>query len=330
MQVVYVFQIINSRRINLKHIFVINSVAGTGSSIRRVLPRIEVCIKRMKLDAEIYFTQSKITCMEFCKSKALSGEHIRIYACGGDGTIFDVVNSTKGFGNVEIAAIPTGSGNDFIRLFGTKEEFCNISAQVNGMPIKIDAISCLGKLAVNQCSMGFDAEICSKQIDLKKIPFVSGEAAYTASIFYCLFKKAEHHFKVTIDDYEPVSKNFLFALCANSRWYGGGYMGAPLAVPDDGLLDFILVEKDVSKAKMIMLSQKYKKGQHLGWERTTFLRGKKMVVESDEPVPVNIDGECENVTKCTFEIVPDAVNFVIPTSSNYIKNRKSGIISPYS
>jgi hypothetical protein len=60
--------------------------------------------------------------IEYVKNRAASGEEIRFYACGGDGTLYDVVNGAFGFKNVQVAVIPLGSGNDFIRLFGTKDE----------------------------------------------------------------------------------------------------------------------------------------------------------------------------------------------------------------
>ena len=179
---------------------------------------------------------------DYCKKIGESGEKTRIYACGGDGTIYDIVNAIYGYNNVEFAAVPLGSGNDFIRIFGTKEQFMDIGAQIDGTAIKIDAIKCGDRIAVNQCSMGFDAEVCSKQADFKKLPWLTGESAYTASLFYCLKSKTSNRFTITIDDGEPITDNFVFAFCGNSRFYGGGYQAAPYAVPDDGLLDFSIVK----------------------------------------------------------------------------------------
>ena len=97
-------------------------------------------------------------------------------------------------------------------------------------------------------------------------------------------------------------------------------MGAPKAVPDDGLLDFIIVRKTVGRLKLAGLINAYKRGEHLDWDFTTFLRGKKMHIESKEPAAVNVDGECEYVTESTFEILPSALNFVIPVNSSYYEN----------
>lgn len=139
--------------------------------------------------------------------------------------------------------LPLGSGNDFIRLFGTQEQFLNIDAQVNGTALELDCIKCGDKIAINQCSMGVDAEVCAKQAAFKKLPFMKGDMAYTAAAVYCVFRKLNNEFTVSIDGGEPKKMTLLFCVGANSRWYGGGYKAAPLAVPDDGVLDFIVVEK---------------------------------------------------------------------------------------
>lgn len=310
----------------MKHLFVINPNAGKGKAFDTVMPMIKEAVKNRDIDYEVYVSKSTEDTKNYCKTQGEKGDPVRIYACGGDGTIFDIVNAVYGFDNVEFAAVPLGSGNDFIRLFGTREQFCDIEAQIDGTSIKIDAIKCGDKIAVNQCSMGYDAEVCSKQSDFKKLPWLSGESAYTASLFYCLATKRKNHFTVTIDDGEPITDDFLFAFCGNSRFYGGGYMAGPYAVPDDGLLDFSLVQT-MSVPRLLPRIGTYKKGKHYTWTETRYLRGKKMTVHSDLPAAVNVDGECDMVNDCTFEILPSAFSFVIPTSSTYIQDRKSGKIS---
>lgn len=310
----------------MKHLFLINPNAGKGKAFETVMPKIKEATAERNMDYKVYVSKSSQDTHDYCKKIGESGEKTRIYACGGDGTIYDIVNAIYGYNNVEFAAVPLGSGNDFIRIFGTKEQFMDIGAQIDGTAIKIDAIKCGDRIAVNQCSMGFDAEVCSKQADFKKIPWLTGESAYTASLFYCLKSKTSNRFTITIDDGEPISDNFVFAFCGNSRFYGGGYQAAPYAVPDDGLLDFSIV-RAMKIPRLVTQIGNYKKGRHFKWPETTYVRGKKMTVHSDIPASVNVDGECDLVTDSTFEIIPSAFSFVIPTTSSYIEDRKSGLIS---
>ena len=311
----------------MKHVFIINPRAGKGKALELIRPQIEAYINEHNLDAELHVPDSPHAAQDFIRAEASKGQPVRFYACGGDGTLFEAVNGAFGHPNAEVAVLPLGSGNDFIRLFGTQEQFLNIDAQVNGTALELDCIKCGDKIAINQCSMGVDAEVCAKQAAFKKLPFMKGDMAYTAAAVYCVFRKLNNEFTVSIDGGEPKKMTLLFCVGANSRWYGGGYKAAPLAVPDDGVLDFIVVEKKNGRLKLLTLLPKYKKGMHLGWDITHFSRGKKMTIHSDTPAAVNIDGECEYVTDRTFEIVEKGMRFVIPTTSSYIKDRESGKIS---
>ncbi len=310
----------------MKHLFIINPNAGKGKAFETVMPKIKEATAEKNIEYKVYVSSSPQDTHDYCKKIGESGEETRIYACGGDGTIYDIVNAIYGYDNVEFAAVPLGSGNDFIRLFGTKEQFADIGAQIDGTAIKIDAIRCGDRIAVNQCSMGFDAEVCSKQADFKKIPWLTGESAYTASLLYCLKSKTSNRFTVTIDDGEPITDDFVFAFCGNSRFYGGGYQAGPYAVPDDGLLDFSIV-KAMKIPRLVSQISNYKKGRHFKWPETTYIRGRKMTVHSDTPASVNVDGECDFVTDSVFEVIPSAFSFVIPTTSSYVEDRRSGKIS---
>ena len=306
----------------MKHIFVINPAAGQGKSLDFIKPRIEEVCKKFELDYEIYVTRKQGDGIEFCKNRAASGEEIRFYACGGDGTLYEVVNGSYDFKNVQVAVIPLGSGNDFIRLFGTKEEFLVLEDVVNGVPVEFDVIKCGDEIAINQCSMGMDAEVCAMQGKIKKLPLVTGEGAYYIGCLYAIIKKFKNRFTYTIDDGESVTDDLLFCFAGNSRWYGGGFKAAPLALPDDGLLDFVLVKAGFSRLKLVSLLNIYKRGEHLDWKETTFKRGKKIVIRSQKPAAVNVDGECKFVTETSFEIVEKGMTYVVPAKSQFLKDRE--------
>jgi diacylglycerol kinase family enzyme len=147
-----------------------------------------------------------------------------------------------------------------------------------------------------------------------------------SSDLYCLLRRFNNRFTIQVDDREPISGEFLFALGGNSRWYGGGYKGCPRALPDDGLLDCITVRRAFGRLKLISLIGKYKRGEHLGWLCTDFVRGKKMHIHSDVPAAVNVDGECHYVKDSVFELKEKAVCYVVPQGSAYLERRKSGTL----
>ena len=302
----------------MKHYFIVNPVSGKGKAAKAYIPVIEKYIRENNLDAEIYVTKAFRDGQKYVEEIAKKGEPVRFYSCGGDGTNYEVVNGCYKYPNCEIACIPLGSGNDFIRLFGSDTD---LDKHVNGVPTKLDLIFTEGKVAINQCSMGIDAEVCAKQSEFKKLPLVSGEAAYDLSLLYCMAGKLKSEFKVTIDG-EVFEDTFLFCYVGNSRWYGGGYKAAPLADPADGLIDVVMIKLDRSRLKLLPLISKYKAGEHLDWDITTFRRAKKVEIESKKIAAVNVDGECEYVNKRTFEMMESAITFVVPKGSPYLEGKK--------
>lgn len=300
----------------MKHIFIVNPVAGKGKAVNAYISTIEQYTKENNLDAEIYITKESRDGQRFVEEVAKKGEEVRFYSCGGDGTLYEVVNGCYKYPNCQVANIPLGSGNDFCRLFGKNT---NIQDIVNGVPMKLDLIETDGVVAINECAMGLDSEICIRQGSYKKIPLVSGELAYTLSALACIIKgKTKNQFKITIDDTEVFEDNYLFCYIGNSRWYGGGYKAAPNAMPNDGLIDCIMLRSDRSALRLLPLVPLYKKGEHLDLDITTVRRCKKVKVESLKPAAVNIDGECDYVTEKEFKLLESAITFVVPKGSPFL------------
>ena len=100
-------------------------------------------------------------------------------------------------------------------------------------------------------------------------------------------------------------------------------MAAPKALTYDGLLDFIIVKKQGIRLKLLPLINKYKRGEHLDWDITTFKRGKKINIKSEKPAAVNVDGECKYVTESTFEIIEKGIKFVVPACSDFMERVKN-------
>ena len=314
----------------MRHIFIINPTSGKGKWLEGLLADIEMACGEAGVEPEIFKEADKEGMLAFLRGAAESGAPVRVYACGGDGTLFTVVNATYGHKNVQIAAVPCGSGNDFIKLFGDKEQLRDIRRHINGTPHWIDAVECGEDVSVNIVSMGFDAEVNAMQAKTKKLPLVGGPAGYNIALLVCLLGKFFSKLTVQIDDGPPVTSEFAFTIGGNSRWYGGGFKACPKAVPDDGLMDCITVEKKLSKLKMITLISVFQKGEHLNdprWESfTTFKRAKVMRVHADTPAAVNIDGEIRAATDVTFELKEEAVCYVVPEGSDYFARKENGTL----
>ena len=311
----------------MKHLFIINPNCGKGISYERCANGIKCAMTEMNIeDYEIHVTQGPNDGYNYAKKKVDEGNPIRVYACGGDGTLWEVVNACACKHHAQVAAFPLGSGNDFIRIFGDKKELRDVKDHINGQVMQFDLIKCGDEYAINQCSMGLDAEVCANQVKLKKLPLIKGEAAYTLGVLLQFFGEMKKTFSIKIDDEEEFTSDVLFCVAANSRWYGGGYYAAPKALTYDGELDFVIVKKDVVRVALLPLIDKYKKGQHLTWDRTIYKRGKKVTIKTDKKSAVNIDGEVRFGKEVTFEIVEKGINFVVPACSDFMEKVKNGTI----
>lgn len=300
----------------MRHVFIVNPAAGKNSRATNFIPEIESYFASHDGEFSIRLTEGPNHASEIAKEEASKGDPVRLYAIGGDGTLFEVTNGAEGFDNVEIASVPCGSGNDYVKLYGGAEPFLNIPNLIEGNAKKVDSIRCGDKLSLNICSMGLDADVAARMAHYKRWPLVSGALAYDLAVIYTLCRPMGNQLKITMETPEATitrEGRYLFALAANGQYYGGGYHGAPGAQADDGILDFVLV-KTVPRLKAISLIGGYKRGEHYDWDMCEHLQGTKMEVTCTKDACVNIDGECIEKNNVTFEILPNHFSFVIPKS----------------
>jgi diacylglycerol kinase family enzyme len=197
----------------MKHIFILNPAAGKGRAAGFFLPKIIETSKRLGIDYEIHRTIAPDDARHFvkkrCEAAAADPEPeaaLRFYACGGDGTINEVVNGAFGYKNVETAMIPAGTGNDFPRNFGKIKAFEDIERQILGTARPVDVIRYeyipvnpvsktpsssyeldaifesdpdpVIRYGINMFNIGFDCNVAAKTAEFKAHPFITGPLAY--------------------------------------------------------------------------------------------------------------------------------------------------------
>ena len=106
----------------LKHIFIINPSAGKNDSRQRIYTMAEALREKHGLDVQCMLTASVGHAAALARGLAESGEEVRLYACGGDGTVNEVANGIAGYANAAMTCIPIGTGNDFLKNFGADYE----------------------------------------------------------------------------------------------------------------------------------------------------------------------------------------------------------------
>ncbi|MBQ8550191.1 MAG: diacylglycerol kinase family lipid kinase [Clostridia bacterium] len=305
----------------MKHVFFINPAAGKGKGLTELKPAIEQYFKDKLAEFKIIVTECVGDAREKARKIAETGEEANLYACGGDGTFFEVLNGAYGFKNVNLGAIPCGSGNDFLKFFSSREPFADIAAQVEGTPIDTDVIKVDDTYCVNICSLGMDAVVADGMSRFKRLPFVSGGMAYKLSIVKVLLGKIGQRARIKIDGEDKGEYDCLFAVCANGPVYGGGYKSAPNADPTDGRLEWLIVE-NISKPKILKFIKRYEQGTHEDLPICHHGHCRVMEIEALREEPINLDGEIIHRKKVRFELIPAGIKFILPKGITLKKKEK--------
>lgn len=275
---------------------------------------------------ELYVTKAPMDACDKIKTEAASGAPLRVYACGGDGTLNECVNGAAGFKHVAVTHYPCGTGNDFVKMFGSEDEklFRNLRALLAGTVRPIDLIDTNGRFGINICSIGIDARIGADVHKYSGIPLVGGATGYVVSMLINLIRGVNQRLTVTTDNIRLDARFALICAC-NGRFYGGGFNPVPSALPNDGIIDFLIV-REVTRFKFISVVGKYAKGRFKEIDDIiTHIRGNNMKIESEKELVVNIDGEVLSTANVTFKIIPNGVSFIFPSGMHFFDSPASNV-----
>ena len=295
----------------MKHLFIINPAAGSSDRTETYRKQIEnACIPK-GLDYRIEVSAGPGDCTRLAREAAETGEEYRIYACGGDGTLNEVVAGTTGYDNVAVTMFAGGSGNDFIRIFNETAPFRDLERLLDCEEASFDLLRCNGDVSLNICSVGFDARIGTDVAKYKRLPLLQGFRAYAASTVVNVVKGIAEHYVVELNGKRIEGEQTMICVC-NGRYYGGGFNPVPEADPADGLLDVLLVKK-VSRVQVAGVIGKYKAGRYK--ELTKLMRHfrtEQVKIICDKPTPVNLDGELRTATEVTMSVADEKLRFFYP------------------
>ena len=310
----------------MKHLFIVNPVAGGRDRTQEVTAQAAAQFDRRGGDYEIYTTTAPMDACRKIEEEAQRCDDLRVYACGGDGTLNECVCGAIGRGNVAVTHYPGGTGNDFVRCFGAeKDRFRDLDALLDGVVRRLDAIDCNGRASINICSVGIDARIGTDVHKYSALPLLGGKASYITSAAVNLIKGIRQPLRVTCGTQCFDGDMSLICAC-NGSYYGGGFHPVPEARPDDGVLDFLIV-KGVSRLSFVKLIGAYSKGRYADMPQViTHVRGERIEIDSDTELAVNVDGELIFGKKVVMQLKRGAVNFLVPKDMTYFRAQPAACV----
>lgn len=305
----------------MKHLIVINTKAGAKKCPCCIQKEVKAAFDG--LDYEIYFTEAPRSVVPYLREylKNHASETVRVYACGGDGTVHEVVNGMIGFDNAELAIMAVGTGNDFVKIYGGVEKFNDFATLIKAeaKPVDISKIDG-GKLeepwySINVINFGFDAIVGAKgnenKIKGKKDPYGFGNAILPA-ILHGRFNKII----VTADGEQLNQKKLLLSSIAQGQWVGGEYHASPKSDNTDGVMDVIVMKTMSLFGLLLKMFNKYHDGKHLDnpklMKKIYYRRAKVVEISAPSDIDICVDGEMIRGDHFKVESIPGAIKLVIP------------------
>jgi diacylglycerol kinase (ATP) len=301
-------------------VFLVNPAAANGSTARR-WPEIAHKAAGVGLEGDALLSERRGRLGELARDAALGGSRLLVVV-GGDGSINEVVNGLDGIDDPPtLAIIPSGTGGDFVRTFGIPSDIAAAArVALTGDTETID----LGRVSyrswdgsdgsalfANVASAGMSGAIAQRANDTSKA--LGAKASYLWATFAVFAGWSAVETRLTVDD-ETRSGRMFDVVVANGRFFGGGMKMCPDADVGDGFLDVVTIG-DVTKRDLVLTMPKIYRGTHLPHPKAEALRGRVVTVETDEPVPVELDGEQPGTTPARFEVVPGALQLRVPAVS---------------
>lgn len=305
----------------MRHVFIINPASGKRKHVRANLEAIEAACVRHDLDYTVTLTECAGDAVRLTQSAVDTGEPTRVYAVGGDGTLCEVVQAAAGAAHVAVTNLPAGTGNDFLKLFGPtyKEAFWDLDALItNSSEAAMDVMDCNGRLGLDVICAGVDARVAADVDRFKALPLVKGQGAYIMALAQnVLFKGIARPMRVEVDGTVWDKPTSVLCIC-NGRHYGGGFMPVGDAMPDDGILDTLLIPK-VGLPTFARLVGEYAKGKYADYPDLIEAHHTPgpIVFTADQPITTVVDGEVMEAKSFTVKLSDKKLNFFWPATLSY-------------
>ena len=292
----------------MRYLFILNPAAGKQDCTVQLIPQLQQAAVRAGIPVDAvatckteYAGHAKALARAAAEEAAKAGEQLHIWTAGGDGTLVEALTGVQGFANAAVGCLPYGSGNDFLRTYGTRAEFTDLDAQLAGGEVTIDLLETSLGLSATICAAGLDAQVAYGIPKFRRIPLCGGEVSYLLSIVEQLCGHIGRRVTFTIDDEELTVDCLMCAIC-NGRAYGGGFLAAPEADPADGWLDVMIVRR-VGRLTIAKLLGMYKSGRHFVNGQLTeeakpyflYRRARRVALRPADgrgPIVATADGEC--------------------------------------
>ncbi len=303
----------------MKHIFIVNPKAGPIDRSEMLIEKIEQVSLSLNLEHFVFCTEYKGHATELVRTMCgfFPDESIRFYACGGLGTLCEVLNGITDLQKIEVAIYPIGTGNDIIRAFPIDDKhFLDFDRLIRGKPLQIDAIKINDLVAINHVCFSLDAKIGKDMNNpiFRSLGLINPSFSYIMPAIKNLILMLNlEPLKITMDNI-VIEKYCTAAVVLNGCCYGRVFQPIKGTSVTDGIINMALSHNE-NKLILPKLFRSYQDGSIEKYPHVYSAYGtKSMIVKSGnhKEILFNYDGEVETAKVLNIEVMPKAVNFILP------------------
>ncbi len=243
-----------------------------------------------------------------------------VVAAGGDGTVHEVLNGLMAHPierRPALGLLPTGSGNDTRRTLGVSTDLTQAALELaTGERRRFDVGRCNGVYFNNSFAAGLDAKVTAKAVEYKVTKNRDGLWLYLSALLNVLFTDlSSFNLLIRFDEAEEAEEiDTLIVAVTIGPTYGGGFFITPDAVPDDGLFDVCMIDPLGLPEALVRLPFVIG-GRHTRMKPVHMSRHSALVIECDQRVPAQIDGEVLLENRYEIDLLPGAIECIVPRRS---------------
>ncbi|MEU6728057.1 diacylglycerol kinase [Nonomuraea wenchangensis] len=237
-----------------------------------------------------------------------------LVAFGGDGLVHLAVQAVAGT-DVPLGIIPAGTGNDIAAALGVpcKDPLAAARVVLRMKSRPVDAARVRAgrteELFAGVLCCGFDSRVNERA---NRLTWPAGSARYVVAMVEELRSFRPVPFRLVLDDDEVIEREAMLVAVANTRSYGGGMRVCPDALPDDGLLDVVMVGA-LPKGEFLRVFPSVYRGTHAGHPAVTARRARTVRLETADPAGLvaYADGERVGPVPVECEVRPGALRVLV-------------------
>jgi diacylglycerol kinase (ATP) len=291
-------------------LLIVNPCSGKRRGLA-VLDQVKPVFAAENVELDVRVTEQSGHARQIARDSDMA-EYDGLCLIGGDGTVHEAVSGLIERGeptSIPLGVIPCGTGNDVAQHLGANNPLDSARRIVAGRtgPFDVARVETGGQIDYCVTLVGWTgvADINCKAERLRML----GPPRYAvAALWQILFPKRRRA-KLVLDD-QCLEDDFALVVACNTIYSGSGMRLAPRAQVDDGKFDVVIL-RHASRGRMFRLFAKVFDGSHVNMPGVEYYQIHSLRIYSDDPVPLDIDGEIKGAAPVSIEVIPGAVRVFV-------------------